>query len=457
MILLITGFVISLSASSFSGPPLPMQKAVKQPANQSPEIQRQKVETQKIPEIDRQKPSKIIYLTKLTAENMIGAVGDSIPLKASLFKVHQGKEDPLSRQRLSFYVSGKLAGIGTTNINGKAEINYKVPDETGAKEIMVKFNGSEKYQPSSDTANLSMLKSSTKMDLELSNPNTPKYPGSNVFLKGRLYRITDNAGINGREIILEAQGKYIDKVASTGFFSCTYSIPEALTGNLKFTARFEGDSLYLGSVRDLHVNVLPPKQDVYLFWNSVSGQVGQTVTVNVKTSKSKNSLGNKGVSGIHIGVSRGGKRIAEGYTDANGQFNAQIKLEHMAGKYNLNVYRIGTGGTYNVYPTDHGKRFLTITKSPVNIWINGSTTARSGDKLMFTVTVNRTSDDTGIGDLQVNFAGEVKNTSHMGSAVFYYTVPSTAGRRILIASTRNNTRYLGGKGSFTLNVLPKNN
>lgn len=457
----IAGILLLSATFGFAGPPLGMKRTVGEPATRSPEIQRQKIEPKTMPDLGEQQKVKLIVPTRVKVENTIGAVGDTVPLKATLSI--KADDKPVPGQTVSFLIANKFIAKGTTDRMGKVKVEYKVPDETGSKEILAMFFGSDKYQASSDTANIAMIQSSSKIDLKFLNPNNTYHSGSRVDLYGKLYRITDNEGIKGREILIEAQGKTVDKVASGlasghfGKFSYDYIIPNDFTGNLKLSARFEGDSLYLGNIGDVNINVMPARQYVYFFWNSVSGQVGQTVTVNVKTCKSKTYSDNNGVSGLHIGVSLNSKRVAEGYTDANGQFNAQIKLEHDAGKYDLNVYHIGTTDIYN-FGSAPGEKYMTITKSPVVIYVNGSTTARIGDKLMYTVIVHRTSTDEGIGDLPVRFQdGQLKNTSHMGSAVFFYTVPGTLGNRIISATTKETARYEAGSGAITVNVLPKNN
>ena len=151
--------------------------------------------------------------------------------------------------------------------------------------------------------------------------------------------------------------------------------------------------------------------------------------------------------------------MAEGYTDSNGRFNATFKLEHDPGKFRLETGLIGSSDLYTINAVDRGKRHMTVTKSSVAIYVNGSTTARIGDKLMFTVIVHRTSANEGIDGLPVRFEdGQVKNTSHMGSAVFFYTIPSSPGlgNRTIKATTKETTRYLAGSGAITVNVLPKN-
>ena len=114
------------------------------------------------------KPTKLKIPTEVKASYTIGAIGDTVPIKATLKIKANG--NPVSNQVLKFHVAGKYINRTKTDNNGKAKVMYKVPNVFGTKKILVKFAGNDKFIKSSDTANFDSIKSSTKFSMKFSHP-----------------------------------------------------------------------------------------------------------------------------------------------------------------------------------------------------------------------------------------------------------------------------------------------
>ncbi|MEN8153670.1 MAG: hypothetical protein ABFR75_06570 [Acidobacteriota bacterium] len=407
---------------------------------------------------------KLSVPTEVKTGNMLGAVGATITVKAIL--TTKVKKKPLVRKTLKFYIGGKFVNQAYTAANGKAQVQYKVPNEIGPKEILVKFDGVSGYLKSSGKAKLGIIKSSSKLSIEFLNPNFEKKPGHTVNISGRLYRITDNKGLNGRKVRLLLNNSEIQNVATNthGKYKVNYTIPNNASGNLTFRTRFSGDKLYLGSESPkLSRQIFAPLKNGYLHWNSAQGKVGQKITIKASFRSSAVPFGNNGIPGRKIrlryrypGTADDYKILGSGVTNSSGVANISFRIEHaacnshikaMVVPYTLNGYKVIKLKTSAGYK---------VSKSPVSISIMGSNSVKVGTTVLFTVIVHRTTDNSGAGDVMVTFANKMKKkTSHLGSAGFFYKIPAgPLGNRKLIVTSGATDKYLAGAGSKTINVLP---
>ena len=143
-------------------------------------------------------PTALRTPTELKAHDMIGAIGATVPLKATLKLKTDGR--PVPNHTIRFRVSGTSVGADKTNGQGTAQVDYKVPNQFGARKLEVEFAGTLVCAAAKDEETLGVVKSATKMTLALLNPNLPIREGSTVHVNGKIVRITDQGGLDGREI-----------------------------------------------------------------------------------------------------------------------------------------------------------------------------------------------------------------------------------------------------------------
>lgn len=401
--------------------------------------------------------------TTMAAANKLGAVGDTITLKATLKRKSNGTS--VTGQPVKFFVDGNYAGTGQTDAGGNAQAQYKVPNAVAGRTIKADFAGSPNYQPSSDTANLTVIKAGTKIEAGVQDPNSPRFAGSSAFIQGELSRITDNSGLDGRAVQISANGTVVGNVATSpsGRFSFTYNIPTNFAGTAQMAASFAGDSLYFPVSGNFSFMVSPPIKPAYLYWNDALGKVGQTVAVSAMLKKTP-LISGAGFSGetINFQIYSDGEwhTVGSATTNGEGRAGTQIKIERDSGSYSFRArVKRNPASPLDVTELSSNKHFLVL-KSSVQLSVAGPSQAKVGDSVMFTVRVMRTTDQQYVRDVSVSFAGSgSKKTNHLGTVIFFYDVPDVGGlgQRTLTVESYGNDRYSASSTTKTITVGPKTN
>lgn len=401
--------------------------------------------------------------TAMTAASKLGAVGDTITLKATL--KHKFNGASVTGQPVKFFVDGAYVGTGQTVAGGNAQTQYKVPNAVAGRTIKADFAGSPNYQPSSDTASLNVVKAGTKIEAAVQDPSSPKFAGSSAHIQGNLSRITDNTGLDGRAVQISANGTAVGNVATSpsGSFSFTYNIPANFAGTAQMAASFAGDTLYFPVSGNFSFIVSPPIRPAYLFWNDALGTVGQTVAVSAALKKTP-LISAAGFSGetVNFQIYSGGEwhTVGSATTDGEGRAVAQIKIERDAATYSFRArVKRNTANPLDVTDLSSNKHFL-VMKSPVQLTVAGPSQAKVGDSVMFTVRVKRTTDQQYVRDVSVSFAGSSsKKTNNLGTVIFFYDVPVAGGlgQRTLAIESYANDRYSASSTTKTITVGPKTN
>ena len=187
------------------------------------------------------------------------------------------------------------------------------------------------------------------MTLALLNPNLPIREGSTVHVNGKIVRITDQAGLDGREIPVKVDGKEVARLAtsSSGAFAISYKVPAGYgvkTG--KIEAAFEGDTLYVPTAGVLNFSVKPKLVKAYLLWGGAEGKVGQTVTVSATLGTSNPPMGSNGIGGKSVRFWRErdarwaaphipSKTLGTATTNANGVATPSFKIDDKAFGYSI--------------------------------------------------------------------------------------------------------------------------
>ena len=410
------------------------------------------------------KPLLVKFHTAIKPKGMLGAVGDTVPVKATLQK--KGNGQPVPGQNLKFYIGNKFINNGKTDSNGVAKVNYKVPKYIGSKQILVKFAGKDMFLKSSGTANFASIKSSTKIALSFLNPNSKAKGGSSISIRGALTRITDKKGLYGREIKVFVSSKLIKRIAtnSKGGFSHSYKIPSNLKGNLILRVKFEGDKYYLGKTKSISRKLYAPIKNGYLKWSSASGKVGQTVTVKVYFNKTLLFKNNQGIGGkkVRVWCRTGNKTnlsLGSAYTNSSGIANVRFMINQPSINTSVSAHVDNVRDEYKLIKISKNVSYK-VYKSPVKISISGSNKGRIGDTLFYTVIVRNATNNEGINRIYVYFERNKKKlTSSLGSVAVFYKVPSSGGLglRTITVKTPKTDKYFAGKGTKTINVKPKNN
>lgn len=404
---------------------------------------------------------KVRKTTELACKGMLGAIGDTVPLKATLAAKADGKAVP--GRKVSFKVAGKDAGSATTGANGEARVDYTVPNDPapGAHPMEARFAGDDDFAPSSVSANFAVFKSSTK--LVFSSPPTGVNEGENATVSGKLTRITDQAGIHGRELSMTVNGKPAGKVTtSNGGFSFTYPVPKPFPDKATVHAQFEGDVLYAATAATTEFSVKGPVKPGFLTWNGAKGKLGQTVTLTAKLTQAPVLLG-PGIGGITVRfwMDRGPRwglphieqiNLCQGTTNSSGNASCTVKLNAQVLPYTAYAHADVDVNVWNV--SKISDPIIEINKAPVHIAVSGPSSAHIGQTISLKARITRTTDNAPIQGANLVMGPWVKSDAN-GEATFSFAVPSGGtGPKAFKVSYSGSDNYGPGEGSATVNVQP---
>ncbi len=411
--------------------------------------------------------------TTLQVGHSVGAIGAKAVLRAKLTRSKDGAA--VREHTVNFSVAGKSAGSAKTDNQGEAKVPYIVPAQMGNQDIGASYRGSDFCAPSSGKNTLGVVKSATKFTLKRLNEHRTLREGEGDSLEGKLYRITDEKGLDGREVQLTLDGKKLGNAATNpqGGFSQHFSMPPPSKGTHTIEARYETEPLYLGTAGTYKFEVLPKIQDAYLTWTGASGKVGQTVTVTAKFGlgnppSAKNAIAGKKIDFRSYGIGSNNnyvKVLGESVTNSQGVATVSFKIEDPAANYKMATQ----AHVSNL--TDYDVKYLsdvkyTVAKAPVTLSIDGPGAAPIGSKVTFTTTVRRTTDNGPAAGVKVTMKfptealGKTATTDAGGKATFQTTVPYAygTGTKTLSLNSEESKHYLAGKGvSKAFAIQPKTN
>ncbi|MFZ5788613.1 MAG: hypothetical protein ACOY3Y_19420 [Acidobacteriota bacterium] len=406
--------------------------------------------------------------TQLDVPHLIGSLGQSVPVRATLTVKAEGME--VSDHTVHFWLDTAYLGNARTNAQGRAEIPYTIETMTPRK-IRARYYGTEVCYASLGENNLEMRKAGAKLTLK--DPPSSVRVGMPFRLRGWLARITDNKPIDGREIVVSLDGSPQPPLASStsGDFAWDWTPPNTASGNHGVVVKFAGDTLYTAASASHVFAVVPAPKSTWLTLYSAEGKVGENKVVlatlfSTPEERWRPGIELKGVT-VRLWRDRGpryggaqfeNKQLGSGVTDYSGTARINIKVDDEPMQYDLHGYAdVDTA----MWLCDHVQTAtLNVTKSPVTIQVTGPASARIGDTIVIAAVLKRTSDGAPLGGLPVSLDGAgTKNTMNNGAAGFNLTVGSIGGTgpRTIAAKFYGTSRYLAGTGSMTINVLPKTN
>ena len=408
----------------------------------------------------------------LKASYMLGAVGDTVPLKAKLSL----KGQPVRNHTLHFRVNNVTVGSNVTDGQGEAKVMYKVPNDMGPKTTQVRYNGSALCSGVQDTAGFGMVKSATKIAL---TPPANVMAGKPLTVPGKLTRITDQTSIDGREIEVKINNVPAGKVTTVnGGFSIKYNVPANKTGSVPVEARFAGDTLYVPNVASASVPIKAPPVKVYLFWNNAEGRVGDTITLTGCLGRSASTPCAQPVAGqkVRFWADRGPRwnpsiqvpsfQLGSGMTNAQGKVTASWKVElgnvslsnkDLPQSYTLSAHAdVG----YDQYSQEKkSDPHLKVNRTPSALAITAPGNAKIGQTITLKVRLTRTPDNAPIKAVKVTGPFGQQTTNDNGEASASYTVPSQmgTGSKPLLFKFAGEHRYLPVEKSQNIQISPSTN
>lgn len=408
----------------------------------------------------------------LKASYMLGAIGDTVPLKAKL--TLSGK--PVHSHTLHFRVNNVSVGSDKTDNQGQAKVMYKVPNDMGPKTTQVRYNGSAACSGAQDTATFGTVKSATKITL---TPPANTTAGKPLTMNGKLTRITDQMGIDGREIEIKVYNAPAGKSTTVnGNFSIKYDVPANKTGTVPVEARFTGDTLYVPNVATTSVPIKAPPVKVYLFWNNAEGRIGDTITLTGCLGRSATTPCAQPVAGqkVRFWADRGPRwhpsiqvpnfQLGSGNTNAQGKVTVSWKAElanvslsnkDLPQSYTLSAHADVDYGQYSLEKKSDPK--LTVKRTPSAIAITAPGTAKIGQTITLKVRLTRTSDNAPIKGAKVTGPFGQQTTNDNGEASAPYTVSSQmgTGSKPLLFKFAGEHRYLPVEKSQNIQISPSTN
>ena len=393
-------------------------------------------------------------VTELSSKGSLGAIGDTVPLKATLTSKGAGR--PLPDKILRFRVAGKDVGTAKTGSTGEARLDYKVPGSPppGSVPMDISFAGDPGAFPSATTANFAVLKSSTKISLE---PNPHINEGETAEFRGTLVRITDQKGLD-RQVALTVNGHPAGKLTATGGrFALKYKVPPNFPPKATVSARFEGDALYNPAEASAAYDVRNPAKTVRLVWSNAQGKFGETIPLKAYVA---GSLGG-GIGGLRVKIRVTAAPAPDPFschatTNSLGIATCLFKPARpgvfgiMAeAEVDPDVWKVEA----NVYP-----RRLDVSPAPVKLELSGPSSARLHTTIRLKARLTRATDGHPVEGKKISLSGLLspvsQTTNASGETAFEVKISNREGPRTFKATFRETGGYYeSGGGSITINVV----
>ncbi|MEZ4385524.1 MAG: hypothetical protein R3A79_29630 [Nannocystaceae bacterium] len=393
--------------------------------------------------------------TKVTAKYAIGAIGETITLKATL--VVDGST-PVALKPLEFTVDGQVVGTAKTNSKGEATLAYKIPNLFGAKPLQVRYAGNNLCKGSSDDGTVGTVRASTSIALTLS-----KYAnvGTSTTISAQLKRTTDGAVISGREVDVYVAGAKVATVLTntSGRFQVKHTPMSGADKPLEVKAHFTGDVLYVANATTASTPLYPPLQTVYLRWSNATGFYGQTLPSGVIVTTGSPITGAKFKGApVRMWSDDDGdlQSLGEGVSTTLGIAQVPLKLTVRPG-----IYRLGAHADIprERYTLDKGSATLRVHKAPVALTVTGPSAVHIGAPANFTVKAVRTTDNKVVKGLDVCYLSKCAETDAAGRATLSLAITSDdgTGTRNLSFTSREDAYHVAGAKSFAVTVQPSIN
>lgn len=398
-------------------------------------------------------------VVSLDAAAKIGAVGDTIKLRATL-KASNGSA--IGGEKISFRVAGMSVGVGSTNASGVAEVSYKVPNQLGQLPIETRFFATSSCATSVDTATLGIVKSGTELKV-VSASATEK---DDLTFAVDASRVTDHAPLGGRAFTIVLDGKKVGTTTTDlhGRFFFKIPTPPSASASSKLEAHFEGDSLYAPSSVTAPLSFTTAITTSWFHTDSATVAPGQTVLVDgwVRTDDAafKPIVGVKVFAQLEVtGDPYRVAKLGEAYTEEDGKVRIPITLADNAIDSWLSLASIHVRAyksDVKIVKSSVGQIRVVAARTSLTV-ASAPTSASIGQTVSYKVRLVRTTDGAGIkGATVTSDMGSTAKTDETGWATFSTVVPggSAPGVRKVNISFGKQPFYVDSATSFSLDVRP---
>jgi hypothetical protein len=401
----------------------------------------------------------------LTVSNAVGTLtADKIPTNLTLSNVsnfwHQYVDivatltdyygAPLAGKNITITLNGDSVTYNlTTNSSGSATLNYQINQDSGNYSVSGLFNGDSNYLPTSNLANLNVIKTPTSISIDTVN----NFSGQTVTLIAHIVDYYNQTVKSGQVRFTVGNTTPVTVNVVSGLATLNGTIPLSwAVGNYNITAEYLGTSnlTVSNATGTLNVDRTPVNVTVEAGNNFYHQYVD--IIANI-TDYYGNPLVNKLVTFQIDGDSSN----YTANTDSNGLAALQYQIVQNVGNYNIKAMFGGDVDYLN--STNNGT--LAVTKTPAQLTMN-NITSFPGQSVNLTASVfdyyNSTLDD-GLVTFKVN--GTIAGTTNVSSGVAIlsnWQISSSwdAGNYEITAEYTENNDYLSNSTNSTLiaNLIP---
>jgi hypothetical protein len=386
-------------------------------------------------------------VTALAVPNVVGTIGTSVDLSATLTVVGAGL--PLAGKTVDLKLDGTSIGTDDTDASGVATVAYLIPNGTdvGDHAIGADFAGDANYEGTSGAGTLHVNVNTTLVADDKSG-----MMGETVALSATLTRADDNDAVPGKSLAFSVDGTAVGtaNTDASGVASVNYLIPEAGgVGVRTITVAFAGDVNYLASTDDAALTVL--QTPTKMFVPDRVGTIGGNVELRAFLYRNTDSAP---IAGRTLDFSVDGTGIGSGVTAATGRAILNWKIDEAAGAGTRTIVGQFAGDADFLPSSNSGT--LTVNKS--NTVVTGlDRTARNGDNVELKAYLRRSTDLAWVAGRTISFTVDgtavgsaVTNAS--GTAALMYNVTNTPGQYPIGYAFAGDAAYNASTGGSTLTV-----
>jgi hypothetical protein len=341
-----------------------------------------------------QRAGAIHVAPKVQVKPALAVLGAKATLRA---QVLTPKGDPVVGGEVYFTVDNDSIYGGKTDAEGYAAGTYLVPTtaHVGGHAIAASYTGNDpNYPKNSGAGTLTVLKTAVRLTVDVGRTHSlppPIRPGDEIEVSGFLSRLSDNGGIDGRQIDLKLNGAPLAKVVTkNGLYSYTLKAPN--TTKLVAEASFSGDDKYLANagqkaLQDITKPLVPVFVKVPLM-GPLLLTVGQTATLTAQlvplVITPSNVAAVKDVELLFRGEDSMGPGTAFGTakTNALGVATLTFKVTDrlISGKTSIHVH---FSDVVNELAVVQNNNPIIVMPAPLALTVTGPTSAKIGQTLTY--------------------------------------------------------------------------
>lgn len=402
----------------------------------------------------------------MSVSDMIGAYGDSVPLKATLKDA--ATNQPLSGLQIAFAVDGTAIGDALTGGNGEARVQFPVETKwtVGQHSISATFHpaatGSQ-LPSTKGSATINILKTATKMGGSCSGAtNLAVEFGGSFKYQGWLERVGDKKGLEGREVKILRNGQVVKTTAtdSKGFFVAELTVPQIPTGaDFQMTSEFEGDTHYTGSAAPTCTVTELPKLlgTVYIRTQVLPGdyRVGMPLTA-ICSAKKQDMLDADGQKGVKVSIRLQDEPMGGGTTNDDGNVAVMHLPQHAGGLWvnchiDSNLWKDGTTSAL-------GQTFVTIKPGYTKLEATGGGNVKSGQMFTVSATLLRV-DGKPLSNAKITVGSSSGMTNVQGKVTFQAKAEGQFGLGTVQVPVHfaGNTDWDKSEDKITVHISPADN